>query len=158
MQNSIGVTGHQNIPQEGYTYIKSEIEKILDKNKIDISLSSLAAGADQLFAETSLNKGIRLYSIIPCKDYELTFKDDVSKRSFFSLKERSHLVEILDYDQPSELAFLQAGKRVAELSNKVVAIWDGKRSKGKGGTADIVEYAKKLNKEVIIIWPQGLIR
>ena len=36
---------------------------------------------------------------------------------------------------------LQQASRVVELSDIVLAVWNGKPAKGKGGTADVVAYA-----------------
>jgi hypothetical protein len=38
------------------------------------------------------------------------------------------------------------------------AVWDGKVTKGKGGTADIVRYARNRGREVVVLWPAGICR
>ena len=40
-----------------------------------------------------------------------------------------------------EDCYLAAGHRVVELSDLMLAVWDGSPAKGKGGTADVVAYA-----------------
>ena len=60
--------------------------------------------------------------------------------------------------EPSEAAFLAAGRLVVERSDVLAAVWDGKPARGSGGTADVVDYAKELRREVVVIWPEGLER
>ena len=67
-------------------------------------------------------------------------------------------METLEFDAPSEEAFLAAGQRVVELSDELLAVWDGKKAAGLGGTADIVGYAKELKKPVTVLWPAGVSR
>src|SRR6266850_2059881 len=70
-----------------------------------------------------------------------TTEDDLEK--FRLLLQRAETVEKLPFHKPSEDAFFAAGRRVVENSDILLAVWDGKPAKGKGGTADIVEYARK---------------
>jgi hypothetical protein len=42
-----------------------------------------------------------------------------------------------------------------DLSDLLIAVWDGKEAKGKGGTADIVRYARERDTEVVVLWPPG---
>ena len=67
-------------------------------------------------------------------------------------------VVVLNHRGPSQAAFLDAGRRVVDLSQLVVAVWDGLNARGKGGTADVVRYARKRGKEVVFAWPAGIIR
>ncbi|MCA1708813.1 MAG: hypothetical protein LC808_38260, partial [Actinobacteria bacterium] len=62
------------------------------------------------------------------------------------------------YDSPSEDAFFAAGRRVVDLSDVVVAVWDGMEAKGKGGTGDVVTYARDNGIPVVVAWPKGMSR
>jgi hypothetical protein len=61
----------------------------------------------------------------------------------------------LEFDEPTEEAFWAAGQRVVEESEQLIAVWDGRPAGGLGGTADVVAYAQKLGKNVLVIWPTG---
>ena len=71
---------------------------------------------------------------------------------------RAAEVEQLAFDEPSEEAFLAAGRRVAEECDWLIAAWDGEPSRGLGGTADVVAYAGQIGKRVEVVWPKGLRR
>jgi predicted Rossmann fold nucleotide-binding protein DprA/Smf involved in DNA uptake len=155
----VGVTGHQDIPDAALAFLEKEITRVLRHLGKDFTgVSSLAAGADQLFAEIVLQLGGHLHVVIPCERYEETFIDRQTFNTFRHLLEKADIVETLKHGTPSEKAFLDAGHRVVELSNVLVAVWDGREARGKGGTADIVHYARERGIDVVVVWPPGIAR
>ena len=156
---AIGVTGHQDIPALALEFIENGIRGALEEFRGEfVGITSLAAGADQVFARIVLEMGGSLRVIIPSEQYETTFAEEGPRRQFEFLLQRAGDVETLSHDSPSENAYLAAGKRIADLSDVLVAIWDGEEAKGKGGTADTVRYARKRRIKVIVIWPSGIDR
>jgi hypothetical protein len=152
---TIGTTGHQHIPETLLPGILAGIGRVLASTNEVIGLTSLAAGADQHFARAVLDGGGRLHAIIPCERYETAFANDAARASYFALLAAAANVETLPYDRPSGDAFMEAGKLVVDRAGIVIAVWDGTPSKGLGGTADVVRYAREQGREVIIIWPPG---
>jgi hypothetical protein len=156
---NIGMTGHQDIPLLALEYVRRGINRVFDDVKDDlVGVSSLAAGADQVFASLVLERGGRLQVILPCKGYEKTFSRSEDLKNFHALLERATSVETLSFEEPSEEAYLAAGCRVVDLSEMLLAVWDGQPAKGKGGTADIVEYARSRGLQLEIVWPAGTVR
>jgi len=155
----IGLTGHQNIPTQALEHVRRGINGVLDNLKDDlIGVSSLAAGADQLFASLVLERGGRLEIVLPCRRYEKTFSRPEDLGNFRTLLGKAASVETLGFDEPSEEAYLAAGCRVVDLSDLLLAIWDGQPARGKGGTGDIVEYARSRATRLEIVWPKGIKR
>jgi len=154
----IGMSGHQDLPEEARVFAERAIADVVSKAVDLVGVSSLAAGADQLFASLILKHGGRLHIIIPCKGYETTFSNEAQKQEFQSLLQSATTVDSLPYPEPSEDAFFAAGRRVVENSNLLLAVWDGQPAKGKGGTADIVKYAHDRGCKVRVIWPEGMKR
>lgn len=155
----IGVTGHQDIPAGALEYVTQGINEMLDGVKDGlVGVSSLAVGADQMFASLVLERGGRLEIILPSSGYEATFSRPEDLRRFHSLLARATTVETLSFAEPSEEAYLAAGYRVADLSEVLLAVWDGEPAKGKGGTGDIVQYAKSRGAQVNVVWPAGVAR
>lgn len=105
-----------------------------------------------------MKAGGKLYIVVPCHGYEETFSDQANLDCFLDLLKKADNVETLDYPEPSEEAFLEAGCRIVDLSELLIAVWDGKVAKGKGGTADIVGYAREHGREVVVLWPAGVTR
>ena len=157
--NRIGVSGHQDIPSTGIRHIEDRIAGILRAFEGEVlGVTCLAKGADQLFGRLVLKHGGRLHVVIPSRNYETTFVTFQDRELYSRLLAAASVVDVLDFPVSSEDAFLAAGKRVVELSETLVAVWDGLPSKGKGGTADIVELARHVGRRIEVVWPAGLKR
>jgi hypothetical protein len=155
---SIGCTGHRDLPSGALAYVRSGILAELphDSDHL-VGICSLAIGADQLFARLVLDVGGQLHVVIPSSRYEDTFAPD-EIGPYRALLDRARESETLAFPEPSEDAFLAAGKRVAELSDALIAVWDGQPALGKGGTADIVAFARGRAITTRIVWPPGVSR
>lgn len=155
---ALGVTGHQKIPQEALGYVTAGIRACIARQLQPVTgYSSLAAGADQLFARELLEAGGSLVAIIPCRDYEATF-EDAAIAAYQELLAQCSETVVLDFPEPTEEAFMAAGEEVMRRSDVVIAVWDGLPAAGLGGTADAVAYARRLGREVVVVWPAGVKR
>ena len=154
----IGISGHQKLPARAEEFARRGLIDFLSKRKINVGISSLAEGADQLFSRVILEAGISLKVIVPCADYERAFGDPEALNGYHELLPRASDIEYLTYSEPSERAFLAAGHGIVDQVDLLVAIWDGKPAKGLGGTADIVDYAHSTAKPVVVLWPSGISR
>jgi hypothetical protein len=153
---ALGVTGHQTIPPAARDFVLAAIRDILGAAEPPVDLvTSLAAGADQLVAAELVRAGGRLHVIVPSSDYERTFTAAADLASFRSLLAAAAAVTRLDYAEPSEEAFLAAGKCVVDRCETLIAVWDGEPARGLGGTADVVRYARDAGKAVSVVWPDG---
>jgi hypothetical protein len=154
----IGVTGHQKLPEAAKSYARKKIRSLLEKADAPLTgLSSLAAGADQIFAREILDHSGRLWVVIPSKSYQstLTGEDLAAYRELLS---RASDVTRLDFSQPGEAAYNAAGRWIVENCDELVAIWDGQPARGLGGTGDVVAYARELGRKVRVYWPKGVVR
>jgi len=154
----VGATGHQNLPRESIPRIAHDLREQLAHEPELVGVSSLSAGADQLFASSVLSLGEQLEIVIPSDGYESTFDEPSTVRQYRLFLRRATVVHQLAFHEPSEIAFLEAGKEVVKRSDRLIAIWDGKPAQGLGGTADIVAYAKGRGVPTKVIWPKGLLR
>jgi len=118
-----------------------------------VGVTSLAVGADTLFAETVLELGGSLEVVVPFDSYEEKFAEEPDRREYRRLLGRAARVEVLRRDGTDEEDYYAAGKRVADLSSLLILVWDGRPAAGLGGTADIVEYARRCQKSVIHLNP-----
>ncbi|MHA6711010.1 hypothetical protein [Dehalococcoides mccartyi] len=152
----IGITGHQKLDNTtAWNWVEAITCQELDMiNQPVIAVSSLAIGADQLFASLVMDRGGQLYAVIPFDGYERTFSPlDVKK--YHRLLSEATSVEVLRTKGTDEDAYLAAGKRIVELADLMFAVWNGQPAKGKGGTADIVSYALEKNIPLVHINPQN---
>jgi hypothetical protein len=154
----VGATGHQNLPSESVERIRGTLRKQLINESDLVGISSLAIGADQLFASIVWSLGGHLEVIIPAEGYENTFDDPDSLERYRFVVKNAKSVHRLPFREPSEAAFFEAGKEVVNRSDRLLAVWDGKPAQGLGGTGDIVAYAKSRGLPTTVIWPEGLVR
>ena len=122
-----------------------------------MGLSSLAPGADQIFAEAVLEAG-GVVAILPCRGYEASFDDPDALRRLGDLFGRARERIRLPFDGPSDDAYLRAGQEVVRRCELLLAVWDGNVARGPGGTAHIVEFAREHGIPVQVIWPDGSAR
>ncbi|WP_332642846.1 hypothetical protein [Aeromicrobium sp.] len=154
----IGCTGHQGLTDATAENVVTELNSYFLSIDSLIGVSSLAEGADQLFAQSVIGSGGTLEVVIPCVGYESTFVTSDDLRRYEHLKSEATSTTQLDFSRPTEEAFWAAGRLIVQSSDALIAVWDGAKSRGLGGTADVVEYAQQLGKAVKVIWPTGSMR
>jgi len=173
---TIGVTGHRRISDDQLFRIERQVKKILvqlkaalaDENTILRIVSCLADGADQLVAQVGLDQGCSLEAVIPFPRNSKVHRRDridghTSLETFDKLiAQAKHIIELTpDYsdDLPWDSdeatvqrnrGYEQAGLRMLDGSDCLIAIWDGKPNDRPGCTAYIVEQAK--NRQIPVFW------
>jgi hypothetical protein len=148
---TLGITGHQELDDP--TWVKSEIIRILRlQAQPIIGVTCLAVGADQLFAQAVLECNGAVHVIVPCEKYAEAF-DTSSRRGYEQLLLRAVSTEVLSHTPCSEETYFVAGKKVVDLSEMMIAVWNGQAAAGLGGTADIVEYARVRGKRYAHVNP-----
>jgi hypothetical protein len=148
----VGITGHRKRPGIDWKWVEATLRHELQKlSNVDSALSSLAVGADQVFAEVALSLGVPIVAIIPVRNYERFFRDK-DRVAYDRLRQRSE-VRNLPWEGNDEEGFLAAGKFIVERTHVLFAVWDAQESGGLGGTADVVQYARQLSKKIIHLNP-----
>lgn len=148
-----GISGHQERPGIDWHWVRTVIDDELDSHRKFLSgFSSLASGADQVFAEAIIDRGGLLTAVIPKSHYEEYFSGESLIR-YKSILAKSRVVSLDSNELEDEDAFLKAGLYILYNCDCLIAVWDGKKSRGKGGTADIVQKAFDLSKPIIHIEP-----
>jgi hypothetical protein len=131
-------------------------------------VTPLAEGADRVVARAVCSyDGARLDAVLPLafEDYLEDFKTEESRMEFQELLARSRRPVYLRHSRigaeartPDEAADLRlvayehGGHYVVSHCDVLIAIWDGQQSCGRGGTAEIVEYAVAQFRPVIRVW------
>lgn len=148
----VGITGHQEREGVDWVWVGETItHELAGLSGVTRAFSSLAVGSDQVFARAALAVGIPVMAVIPMDGYE----------RFFTLQARAAYQSLLGACDVTNLGwtgddqegFFAAGKFIVESSDLLFAVWDGKNSKGVGGTADVVAFALAKPMRVIHIDP-----
>jgi hypothetical protein len=166
----IGVTGHRKLP-EGKELLKAVIKAVNDAIDLAISrsrypgagrhtpklvaVSALAEGADRLVAWEVLNRNGGLVCVLPVAEkdldlYRSDFESEKSRQEFDDLRGRAQRqIEPPENLPPQErdVGYLWAQQAVARNSDVIIAIWDGQRRRGVGGTADLIRRLRDRDTE-----------
>jgi hypothetical protein len=157
----VGMTGHQGLPTPTAELVTAALrDKLRAYTPNLVGVTMLGPGADQLFARVVLELGGTLYVVQPTTgmQYRDGFEDPDAQRGYDELYSQASHVEALEHTDSTEHAHMEAGKAVVDRSGLLVAVWDGQPSRGLGGTADVVAYARQRGVPVEIIWPAGATR
>ncbi|MCD7439681.1 hypothetical protein K4B79_15770 [Streptomyces lincolnensis] len=154
----IGVTGHRTIPRSVLPAVRSGMRRQLGGERALEALSSLAAGADQLFADIALDSGVPVTAVIPGMDYEAHLGGDEVRSAFRRLLEACARRVDLPLEATHEKAYLAAGRWIVDHADQLVAVWDGYPARGEGGTGDVVAYARSTGVPVTVLWEPGVRR
>ena len=106
-------------------------------------VSPLADGSDQIAAEIALDLGFELQVVLPFDrpTYRTTLHNSGLKR-FDELIARATCVLELPGELDDELkAFVMAGRGTVAHCDVLLAVWDGRPPRGRGGTGEIVQIA-----------------
>jgi predicted Rossmann fold nucleotide-binding protein DprA/Smf involved in DNA uptake len=151
----VGITGHRDLPDATHRLVRAAVARQLAAYRSLHGISSLAEGADQLFAEQVLEAGGALTAVIPSAGYVDAFETAAGRAAYRRLRAKATVVVELSFERPSEDAYWAAGRRVVSLSDVLLAVWDGRTSGGVGGTADVVMFAGERGVPTTVVWPRG---
>jgi hypothetical protein len=157
----VGMTGHQGLPTPTAELVTAALRDTLRAYTPNlVGVTMLGPGADQLFARVVLELGGALYVVQPTtgRQYRDSFEDQAAQRGYDELYRRAAYFEALEHTESTEQAHMDAGKVVVDRSTVLLAVWDGQPSRGLGGTADVVGYARQRGVPVTVIWPKGASR
>ncbi|QOV41287.1 hypothetical protein IM697_25245 [Streptomyces ferrugineus] len=151
----MGVTGHRSLPASVLPHLRSRMRELLREGADLTVLTSLAAGADQLFAKVALDCGVPVTAVIPGMDYAAHLGSATDKAAYQRLLRCCTTRVDLPVEATHEEAYDAAGRWIVDHCDRLVAVWDGLPARGRGGTGDIVAYARRTGVPVTVIWRTG---
>ncbi|HTJ68785.1 MAG TPA: hypothetical protein VL551_14715 [Actinospica sp.] len=156
----VGVTGHMNLSDESVPLVAEAVRAHLATLDVPslVGVSCLARGADSVFAEVVIELGGRLEVVLPSSNYrEAKVKPDHVPQ-FDRLLTQASEVKTMPFDTANRDAYVAANEAVLGTVDQLVAVWDGRPSPDRGGTAGAVEEARARGVKVKVIWPEGATR
>ncbi|MCK9923489.1 hypothetical protein MXD61_16710 [Frankia sp. AgPm24] len=157
----VGVTGHRGLTDVQSRYVDAELRRLLEPlaraTRGFAGISCLADGADTVFADVVLDLGGQLISVIPAHGYR-DLQPATHLRDYDRLLRSSAEVRRQDRPVPDLPSLMDASRLLVDVSDHLIAIWDGQPARGYGGTADVVAYAQRLGRPVQVVWPAGAVR
>lgn len=166
----IGVTGHRKLDSPAMVENRvREVLAVLDSllsTEADgsprrfVAISPLAEGSDRIVAREVLawkGKGDCRPSLLdavlpmPADEYENDFITAASLKEFRELLGRARRVVVMSHASSREESYESAGRHVTDSCDILMAVLNGKEAQGRGGTADIVGYARSQRRPLIWI-------
>ncbi len=143
----LGASGHQALGDEETNRfvaqsIREQLIALRQKEPDLVLYVSLAPGADRLYITTALDLGIPFEVVIPCAAYRDLFLS--TSEEYDALLHSSQRVHHLPTKDCSDDAFLVAGQWIVDHSDMMLFAWNGLPAAGRGGTGDIVNYARAV--------------
>lgn len=167
----VGVTGARTIPAEALAGIRRQIDSVLavirgevveagkrpevarayENGRLPLLrlLSPLAMGADRMAADAATALGYRLEvaTPFPRAEYETDFPEarlDPWLGSAGEADERPCFALDGAHGDDANRSYEAVGRLVVRNCDLLLAIWDGKDAKGRGGTAEIVRFSARF--------------
>ena len=155
----IAVTGHMNITEATVPLVADAIRKHLEQADGElIGISCIARGADSVFAKTVLELGGALEVIMPSTDYRQAKVKPDHAPLFDELISKAAKVTTLPFDTANRDAYVAANEAMLDGADELFAVWDGRPSSDRGGTAGVIADARERGLPVTVIWPAGAAR
>ena len=153
----VGITGHSNITPSTAALVRAGMRHILSRHVDNggdglVGISCLGRGPDQMFAQLVLDLGGRIEAVIPASDYD-QIPDPVSRSRYQGLLDRADAVHRMPYTESGPQAYFAASRDLIQRSDRLIAVWDGEPPDGNGGTADAVEFARRIGRPIVVVWP-----
>jgi hypothetical protein len=176
---SVGVTGHraEALPADGLATLRERIGAVLtlmgetarslyeserdtfaDSAPVLRFVTPIADGADQIAAEVALELGWELQAVLPfARDYyRSTLANDEARERFDALLQQAERVLELPGQQGNETeGYAMVGRATVAHCDILIAVWDGLKARGRGGTGEVVELALVRGAPVVHIRPEA---
>ena len=107
-------------------------------------VSPIADGADQIAAQVALELGWELQVILPFERsaYRASLANDDARQRFDDFLNRSACLLELPGDSADGLnAYVMTGRATVAHCDMLIAVWDGRPPRGRGGTGEVVQFA-----------------
>jgi len=152
----IGVTGHRVLEEGVERWVARELDELfsylagLPSGGGSLrAVSSLAAGADQLFAAAALRHGIPLDVVLPFARFADDFPGGTERDAYQRLLSAAASTTCLPWDERSNGAYLAGGLWLVDHCDLLIAVWNGQKAAGVGGTGDVVDYCCDADKPCV---------
>ena len=155
----LGISGHRGLPSQTQKLVDAALREALVPHAGSelVGVSCLAGGPDQLFARAVLDLGGALEVVVPAEHYRDGLEPE-EQDGYNELIATAGRIERLPFVESTSEAHLAAGQTIVDRCDLLIAVWDGQPSRGLGGTADTVAYARDRGVPVTVVWPQGATR
>ena len=162
---SVGITGHraEALPPGSIDRLREKIRGVLEliaevgrdlartehacfasDRPVLRFVSPIADGADQIAAEVALELGWELQAILPFRraQYRSSLANHGAREGLDLLLDRAVCTLELPGEEEADIdAYVMTGRATVAHCDILIAVWDGRPPRGRGGTGEVVQYA-----------------
>jgi len=162
----LAVTGHRpnklfgyELSHPKYRILYNILFAQLEDNIPELCVSGMALGVDTLFAIASINykkkypdRSAKLECAIPCLNHSCKWNDK-DKQIYNNILGKADIVTLVTNEEYQPWLMQKRNEYMVDKCDILLAVWDGSAV----GTNNCVKYARKLDKEIIIIDPRKIL-
>ncbi|KAB2380254.1 hypothetical protein [Actinomadura montaniterrae] len=154
----IAVTGHRDLTARSALAVEAWIRDLLGSHAPGlVGVSCLAEGADQIFARVVLELGGTLEAVVCAADRRRALPA-TARELYDRLLGAAARTRRLPFAESTSHAHEAANLVMLEAVDELIAVWDGRPARGRGGTAEVVDEARRRGIPVRLVWPPGSAR
>lgn len=131
-------------------YVRQELEKTFTERQAKLVISGFALGVDQIAVEVAHSLGIDVFAAIPCDGQEKIWPKK-SKEKYKQLLMLAIANVVVCPGGYEKWKMYARNRYMVDKAGVTVAVWNGTS----GGTYDTVKYTREVEKELVIINPDG---
>jgi len=151
----VGFSGHRRVqdPEKILGLLTAELQKLRGQAASHlVGIASAAIGADQLFLQACRAEAIPYEVLFPFpeEEFKKDFEDADWQRTL-DLCATALKVRQGDANETRPKGYLTCGVEVVDQCDVLVVVWNGLEAAGVGGTTEIVDYARRLERPLIWI-------
>lgn len=152
----IGLIGHRNLSPDEAPNLQETLDNFLDAilkhlpNTPVLVLTSLAKGADRLIESSKFRSRVKVCAVLPLEadEYLKDFETQSEKDEFKRVLANCEMNLTIDSTSPRRriskktrnIAYRDCAEWISDRCNALYVVWDGRPSRGVGGTSDTVKY------------------
>ena len=139
--------------------IKLKIIEVIDEKIMQfpnelVLISGMALGIDTLFAKIAIELNLPFIAALPCVGQQSRWPEKSRKQYFEILQNELCEIHYVSNSGYTNFCMQKRNEWMVNECNILIAVWDG----SSGGTSNCIKYAKKVNREIIIINPDDFRR
>ncbi len=153
----VGFTGHRQLGKwpQAAEYLRASLDRLFGEAPGEwIGISSAAAGGDLVFAQRILDAGYRWEAVLPLPrtEFEKDFTPEEWEQAQ-ALLARAEIEQVSAAGLDRDEAYLNCGIETVNACDVLLALWDGEPARGRGGTAEVVTFARELGRPLLVVDP-----
>lgn len=136
-------------------WVRAELERVVDEIRPNYGYSGMALGADQIFAQICVDKGIPFTAVLPFRGQDEAWPKEAQFKYWRLVHKAQTIITVCEPGYAAWKLQRRNERMVDEIEQggTVIAVWNGST----GGTSNCLTYARQLQREIVRIDPNEFV-